>query len=191
MTKEKIIDEMDRAVPRYPAWSGFSQPIRDNVLESISQIDGQIVIKIAGDDLVDLKKTVQAIEREIRQVQGVYRAEIDRPGDVPHLLIEIDRARAARAGLNVGDVQDVIEAALAAQSSDPAVEGERKFAVAVRLPEDRRAMANLATIPIATPDGGYVCAGAVANIRESTLAQWTRSVRPAAGRYDRHLHQGP
>ena len=171
MTKEKIIDEMDRAVSAIPSMEpSFSQPIRDNVLESISQIDGQIVIKIAGDDLVDLKKTAQAIEREIRQVQGVYRAEIDRLGDVPHLLIEIDRARAARAGLNVGDVQDVIEAALAGKAATQLWEGERKFAVAVRLPEDRRAMANLATIPIATPDGGYVALGAVANIRESTGA---------------------
>lgn len=171
MTKERIIEEMDRAVSAIPSFEpSFSQPIRDNVLESISQIDGQIVIKIAGDDLVELKKTAQAIEREIRQVQGVYRAEIDRLGDVPHLLIEIDRARAARAGLNVGDVQDVIEAALAGKSATQLWEGERKFSVAVRLPEDRRAMSNLATIPIATPDGGYVALGAVANIRESTGA---------------------
>ncbi|HQA35345.1 MAG TPA: CusA/CzcA family heavy metal efflux RND transporter [Casimicrobium huifangae] len=171
MTKEKLIDEMDRAVSTIPSMEpSFSQPIRDNVLESISQIDGQIVIKIAGDDLVELKKTAQAIEREIRQVQGVYRAEIDRLGDVPHLLIEIDRARAARAGLNVGDVQDVIEAALAGKAATQLWEGERKFAVAVRLPEERRAMSNLATVPIATPDGGYVALGAVANIRESTGA---------------------
>ncbi len=171
MTKEKIIEEMDRAVSAIPSMEPtFSQPIRDNVLESISQIDGQIVIKIAGDDLVELKKTAQAIEREIRQVQGVYRAEIDRLGEVPHLLIEIDRARAARAGLNVGDVQDVIEAALAGKAATQLWEGERKFSVAVRLPEDRRAMSSLATIPIATPDGGYVALGAVANIRESTGA---------------------
>ena len=171
MTKEKLIDEMDRAVSTIPSMEpSFSQPIRDNVLESISQIDGQIVIKIAGDDLVELKKTAQAIEREIRQVQGVYRAEIDRLGDVPHLLIEIDRARAARAGLNVGDVQDVIEAALAGKAATQLWEGERKFAVAVRLPEERRAMSNLATGRIPTPDGGYVALGAVANIRESTGA---------------------
>jgi heavy metal efflux system protein len=171
MTKEKIIEEMDRAVSAIPSMEpSFSQPIRDNVLESISQINGQIVIKFAGDDLDELKKTAQAIEREIKQVQGVYRAEIDRLGEVPHLLIEIDRARAARAGLNVGDVQDVIEAALAGKAATQLWEGERKFSVAVRLPENRRAMSSLATIPIATPDGGYVALGAVANIRESAGA---------------------
>jgi cobalt-zinc-cadmium resistance protein CzcA len=170
-TKERLIDEMDRAVSAIPSMEpSFSQPIRDNVLESISQIDGQIVIKIAGDDLGELKTTAQAIEREIRQVQGVFRAEVDRLGEVPHLLIEIDRTRAARAGLNVGDVQDVIEAALAGKAATQLWEGERKFAVAVRLPDDRRAMSSLATIPIATPDGGYVALGSVADIRESAGA---------------------
>ena len=170
-TKERLLEEMDKAVSTIPSMEpSFSQPIRDNVLESISQIDGQIVIKVAGDDLVELKKTTQAIEKEIKQVRGVFRAEIDRAGEVPHLLIEIDRARAARAGLNVGDVQDVIESALAGRVATQLWEGERKFSVAVRLPEDRRSMDSLQAIPIATPDGGYVALGAVSTIRESAGA---------------------
>ena len=170
-TKERLLEEMDKAVSTIPSMEpSFSQPIRDNVLESISQIDGQIVIKVAGDDLVELKKTTQAIEKEIKQVRGVFRAEIDRAGEVPHLLIEIDRARAARAGLNVGDVQDVIESALAGKVATQLWEGERKYAVAVRLPEDRRSMDSLQAIPIATPDGGYVALGAVSTIRESAGA---------------------
>jgi cobalt-zinc-cadmium resistance protein CzcA len=144
----------------------FSQPIRDNVLESISQIDGQIVIKIAGDDLAELRHTAEAIEREIKQVRGVYRAEIDRLGELPQLVIDIDRDRAARYGLNVGDVQDVIEAALAGKATTRLWEGERKFAVAVRLPADRRSIANLPATLIATPDGGYTTLGNVSHIRE-------------------------
>ncbi|MBC7710229.1 MAG: efflux RND transporter permease subunit [Rhizobacter sp.] len=170
-TKERLLEEMNQAVSAIPSLEpSFSQPIRDNVLESISQIKGQIVIKIAGDDLSEMKTTAQAIEREIKQVQGVFRAEIDRTGDVQQLLIEIDRPRAARAGLNVGDVQDVIEAALAGKAATQLWEGERKFAVAVRLPEAQRAPSSLAAIPIATPDGGYVTLGAVTSIRESTGA---------------------
>ena len=170
-TKERLLEEMDKAVSAIPSMQpSFSQPIRDNVLESISQIDGQIVIKVAGDDLAQLKKTTEAIEKEIKQVRGVFRAEIDRAGEVPHLLIEIDRARAARAGLNVGDVQDVIESALAGKVATQLWEGERKFSVAVRLPEDRRSIDSLQAIPIATPDGGYVALGAVSTIRESAGA---------------------
>src|SRR3954466_16108013 len=83
VTKEQLIDEMDKAVSALPGMEpSFSQPIRDNVLESISQIDGQIVIKVAGDDLAELQRVTQAVEREIKQVPGVYRAEIDRQGEL-------------------------------------------------------------------------------------------------------------
>ena len=171
LTKEDLIDEMDRAVSALPGMEpSFSQPIRDNVLESISQIDGQIVIKVAGDDLVELKHLTESIEREIKQVKGVYRAEIDRAGDLPQLVIDIKRDRAARFGLNVSDVQDVIETALAGKSTTQIWEGERKFSVAVRLPEDRRSIANLAGISIATPDGGYTSLGSVAEIHETSGA---------------------
>jgi cobalt-zinc-cadmium resistance protein CzcA len=148
----------------------FSQPIRDNVLESISQIDGQIVIKIAGDDLLLLRKTAMSIEQEIKQVEGVYRAEIDRLGELPQLVIDIDRERAARLGLNVADIQDVIEAALAGKAVTKIWEGERKFAVAVRLPPDKRTLAMLPGTLVPLPNGGYTTLGAVANIQETTGA---------------------
>ena len=67
------------------------------------------------------------MEREIQQVPGVFRAEIDRLGELPQLVIDIDRDRAARYGLNVGDVQDVIEAALGRQGHHQLWEGERKL----------------------------------------------------------------
>lgn len=171
LTRDQLIGEMERAVTAIPGLVPiFSQPIRDNVLESISQIDGQIVIKVAGDDLVELRQTAEAIEREIRQVAGVYRAEIDRLGELPQLLINIDRERAARYGLNVSDIQDVIEAALAGKASTSLWEGERRFAVAVRLPAERRSIATLGATPIPTPDGGYTTLGSVAEIRETSGA---------------------
>ena len=167
LTREQLLDEMEKAVSAIPGMEpSFSQPIRDNVLESISQIDGQIVIKLAGDDLEKLRDTTQSILREVKQVRGVYRAEIDRQGDLPQVVIDIDRDRAARLGLNVQDVQDVVEAALAGKAATQIWEGERKFSVAVRLPAEKRVLAALPHTLIPTPDGGYTQLGAVAEIRQ-------------------------
>jgi len=171
LTRDQLIDEMDHKLTTIPGIDpAFSQPIRDNVLESISQIKGQIVVKVSGTDLVELRQVAEAIQREIKQVAGVQRGEIDRLGDLPQLVIDINRDSAARVGLNVGDIQDVIESALAGKSATQIWEGERKFSVAVRLPEDRRAIANLSGISIATPDGGYTMLGNVATIRETSGA---------------------
>lgn len=191
LTKAKLIDEMDKVVSALPGMEPtFSQPIRDNVLESISQIDGQIVIKVSGDDLGKLKRITQDIECEIKQVRGVYRAEINRAGDLPQLVIDIDCDRAARLGLNVQDIQDVIEAALAGKAATQLWEGERKFAVAVRLPEAKRTMASLGQTLIPTPDGGYAQLDRVATIRETGSAM---NIAREAGRRHRHryFYQGP
>ena len=171
LTRSQLIDQMARAISSTPGVDpAFSQPIRDNVLESISQIKGQIVIKVVGDNLTELRRVAEDIQREVSQVKGVSRAEIDRLGDLPQLAIDIDRKRAARLGLNVQDIQDVIEATLAGKAATQIWEGERKFAVTVRLAADRRVLAALPQTPIPTPDGGYAQLGNVATIRETNGA---------------------
>ena len=171
LTRDQLIEEMDHKLSAIPGIDpAFSQPIRDNVLESISQIKGQIVVKVSGEDLGELRRVSEAIQREIKQVRGVQRGEIDRLGDLPQLVIDIDRDRAARLGLNVQDIQDVVEAALGGKAATQLWEGERKFAVAVRLPENKRVIASLPQTLIPTPDGGYAQLGSVATIRETNGA---------------------
>jgi len=171
MTRDLLIEEMDQKLSVIPGVDpAFSMPIRDNVLESISQIKGQIVVKVAGDDLDELRRTTEAMQREFKQVMGVQRAEIDRLGEVPQLILDIDRDRAARLGLNVGDIQDVVESALAGRATTMIWEGERKFAVVVRLPADKRAVVNLPATPIALPNGGYATLENVATIRQGSGA---------------------
>ena len=171
MTRELLIEEMDQKLVVIPGVDpAFSMPIRDNVLESISQIKGQIVVKVSGDDLEELRRTTEAMQREFKQVVGVQRAEIDRLGEVPQLIIDIDRDRAARLGLNVGDIQDVVESALAGRATTQIWEGERKFSVVLRLAGDRRSVINLPTTPIALPGGGYATLENVATIRQGSGA---------------------
>ena len=169
MTKQKLIDEMGHRLDGLPGVeTSFSQPIRDNVLESISQIDGQVVVKLFGDDSAKLRAKAHEMLAAIGNVRGVESAEIDRGGEVPQLLIEIDRERAARYGLNVGDIEDVIDISLAGKEATELWEGERHFSVMVRLAEPDRGIANLHRVLVDTPDGQHVPLDQVATFRETS-----------------------
>jgi cobalt-zinc-cadmium resistance protein CzcA len=166
MTKAKLLDEMDAEISKIPGMDpAFSQPIRDNVLESISQIDGQIVIKVFGDDLDVLKEQALAVLNQVQTVPGVARAFVDRLGELPQIQVKVDRARASRYGLNVADVQDVIESALGGKAVTQIWEGEQRFAVAVRLEEQERQLTRMQDLLIATPAGAYVPLSDVASFR--------------------------
>jgi len=169
MTKEKILDAMDKALDALPGVeTSFSQPIRDNVLESISQIDGQVVIKVFGEDPKVLREQVSQVLRKIGDVPGVSRAFIDRAGEVPQANIEIDRDRAARYGLNVGDIEDEIEIGLGGKAATELWEGEKHFSVLVRLAEPERGLANMRKILVNNPDGLHVPLEEVAGFKESS-----------------------
>jgi heavy metal efflux system protein len=158
ITKDELIVQMDEALQKLPGIEPtFSQPIRDNVLESISQIDGQIVIKLFGPDPAVMRTKIQDILREISTVRGVQRAFVDRAGEVPQLQVEIDRERAARYGLNVADIEELIETAIGGRVATEMWEGERKFTVAVRLSEDQRSdVDQLRKLMVDAPDGSRI-----------------------------------
>ena len=170
--KERLIAEMDAKLRTLPGLDpSFSQPIRDNVLESISQVDGQIVVKIFGDDLGVLEDQAHATLAQIKQVPGVAEAEIDREGALPQYLIDVDRGASARYGLNVADVEDVVETALGGKIATQFYEGERHFGVVVRLAEPQRALAGLRGLLVPTPDGAQIPLQDVAQFRENSGAQ--------------------
>jgi heavy metal efflux system protein len=168
ITKEQVIDEMTKALGCIPGTEvSFSQPIRDNVLESISQIDGQIVIKLFGQELTTLKDKAEELLHTVSTVPGVVTAAIDRLGSVPQALIEIDRDRAARYGLNVSDIQDVIETGLAGKSATEIWEGEKHFSVVVRFSESERQLSNLKNLLVDTPEGLHIPLAEVASFKLS------------------------
>jgi heavy metal efflux system protein len=171
VTKREVLAEMEGLLNDIPGVQfSFSQPIRDNVLESISQVDGQIVIKVIGDDLEKIHQYGTAILDEIRGVPGVFRAFIDRDGQLPQYRIEIDRARAARYGLSVGDIEDVIETALGGKDATYIWEGERRFAVTLRLNEADRELARLRDITVTTPAGAFLPLSELATFRQTSGA---------------------
>ncbi|GJG94923.1 efflux RND transporter permease subunit [Cupriavidus pauculus] len=155
--KRKIIDEINRNLRQLPGIEpNFSQPVRDNILESISQIKGQIVIKVQSDSLEHNKHVADQILANVQSVKGVMRAFIDRDGELPQYVLEFDRAQAARYGINVADVQDLMESALAGKAATELWEGERHFSVVVRLKPGERELPNLPNIFMQTADGAQV-----------------------------------
>lgn len=157
MTKERLVRDMEDRLNDMPGIEPtFSQPVRDQILESISQIDGQIVVKLFGDDMATLRREGREVLDRIGKVQGVVRAFIDRDGDLPQYRLEIDRAAAARYGLNVADVQDVVETALAGRAATELWEGDRHFSVVVRLAEPDRQLDRLKAVLVPTPSGAQV-----------------------------------
>jgi cobalt-zinc-cadmium resistance protein CzcA len=167
MTKEKLVAAMDKALDVIPGIeASFSQPIRDNILESISQIDGQVVVKVFGDDGPKLHEQANAVLKAVTPVAGVARAFIDRAGQVPQLQITVDRQRAARYGLNVADIQDAIETALGGRTATEIWEGEQRFGVVVRLPADARRDVNaVRQMLIDTDEGLHVPLEEVATLK--------------------------
>jgi cobalt-zinc-cadmium resistance protein CzcA len=168
VTKETILAQMDGALKVIPGIeTSFSQPIRDNVLESISQIDGQVVVKVFGDDPAALRRTTQQVLDKVSTVRGVTRAYIDRAGEVPQARLQIDRARAARYGLNVGDIEDQIEIGLGGRPATELWEGEKHFSVVARLAPADRALTALDRILVDTPDGARIPLSDVATLTVS------------------------
>jgi cobalt-zinc-cadmium resistance protein CzcA len=167
VTKRQLLDQMDHLLDQnLPGLdTSLSQPIRDNVLESISQIDGQIVIKVAGDDLGVLKGQGRKALEAIRDVPGVVRAFIDRDGELPQVMVDIDRERAARYGLNVADIDDVVETALGGRAATQIWEGERRFGVVVRVRDVERTLDKMPEILVSTPGGQFIPLSQVANFR--------------------------
>jgi cobalt-zinc-cadmium resistance protein CzcA len=166
LSKDQLVDQMNTALQTIPGIEpSFSQPIRDNVLESISQIDGQIVVKVFGDDMDVLRRSAADVLRAIAPVRGVARAFVDRGGQVPQLKIEINRGRAARYGLNVADVEDVIETALGGRTATELWEGERRFGVVVRLSEEERRNPDaIRNVLVDTPGGPRIPLSEVATV---------------------------
>jgi len=166
ITRPKLFDEMDAEIRKIPGVDPrFSMPVRDNILESISQIKGQIIVKIFGDDVDVLRELATKALRKFEKVEGVADAFVDRLGEQPQIQIRVDRARAARFGINVQDVQDVIETALGGKQVTQVWEGEQRFGVAIRLDEQDRGYSQLQSLLIATPAGAYVPMSDVASFR--------------------------
>ncbi|MBY0511809.1 MAG: CusA/CzcA family heavy metal efflux RND transporter [Rhodospirillaceae bacterium] len=144
----------------------ISQPIQLRFNELISGVRSDLGIKIYGDDLEQLLATGNAIAAVLNTVPGADGVKVEQVAGLPVLSIEPNRAALYRLGLNISNVQDVLSAATGGEEAGQIFEGDRRFALVVRLPEDMRSdLRTLERLPIPLVQGGFVPLGEVASLK--------------------------
>jgi len=179
MTKDKLVAEVQKEfADEFAGISlNFSQYIQDNVQEGLSGVKGANSVKIVGRDLPVLENLADQVLHEMNQIKGVSDLGVFRVLGQPNLNIKVNREAAARYGLNVGDVNTVVQAALGGTQATTVLEGDRQFALTVRLsPEYRASLDAIRNVKVAyqTPGGGnaYIPLSALADISLDTGASY-------------------
>lgn len=138
MTEERLVAEMDSAVRMAGITNAWTMPIKGRIDMLATGIRTPVGIKIFGPDLAELERIGKLVETSVRMVEGTRSAFAERAVSGYYLDIEIDRASAARHGLNVGDIQAVIATAIGGMTITQTVEGRERYGVRVRYPQELR-----------------------------------------------------
>jgi len=169
-TKDELVDAMRSRVEGYPGVKfNFSQVIQTRNDELISGINAQIAVKIFGEDEDTLRKLGDQVRDAMSHVSGVEDLAVEQSAGEEHLEIDVDRDKIARYGLNIGDVLEVAKIAIGGDSATDVLEGQRRFAIFVRLKEDyRNQVDKLGDILVAAPIGGKIPLGQLATFKLSS-----------------------
>lgn len=165
-TKDELVAEMEYAVTQLPGNNyEFTQPIEMRFNELISGVRADLAIKVFGDDMELLLTSAQAIQEVLETVEGAADIQVEQVTGLPMLSVHPKRMALSRYGLTVDDLQDLVAAGVGGENAGLIYEGDRRFQLVVRLPEDiRRNVDSLADLPVPLPDGGYVPLSEVAEL---------------------------
>jgi cobalt-zinc-cadmium resistance protein CzcA len=179
MTKEKLVEQLQNEFANEFVGIdfNFSQYIQDNIEEALSGVKGANSVKVIGRDLAVLERLGAEVLHEMARVPGVNDLGIFRVLGQPNLNIKVDRAKAARYGLNAGDINTVVQAAIGGTSAGQVLEGDRQFNINVRFaPEYRSSIDAIRNIRVgySTPGGSNanIPLGELAAIRLETGASY-------------------
>jgi heavy metal efflux system protein len=161
---EKISEALEKKIPN--AAFSFSQPIELRVSELISGVRSDIAIKLFGDDLDTLKKMAGRIGAVVSRVPGAEDVKIEATSGLPQLQIKPDRAAIARYGINVEDVNSLVESIVAGKEAGPVYEGERRFSLVVRLAdESSRDVETIKSLLVSAPNGSRIPLAQLADVK--------------------------
>jgi cobalt-zinc-cadmium resistance protein CzcA len=154
-SRDELLAAIQETVGKLPGNSyEFSQPIQLRFNELISGVRSDVAIKIFGDDMDVMNDTASKISAVLEKIPGASEVKIEQTTGLPMLTVNIDREKTARYGLNIGDVQDAISTAIGGREAGTMFEGDRRFDIVVRLPDNLRSdLESLKRLPIALPKG--------------------------------------
>ncbi|GKT22321.1 CusA/CzcA family heavy metal efflux RND transporter [Acidovorax sp. SUPP3334] len=152
-SREQLLAAIQAEVEQLPGNNyEFSQPIQLRFNELISGVRSDVAVKIFGDDMAVLDKTAQEVAEVLNRIDGATEVKVEQTSGLPVLTVNIDRAKTARYGLNVGDVQEAISIAVGGREAGTLFEGDRRFGILVRLPEHIRTdLEAIQRLPVALP----------------------------------------
>ena len=173
-SKAALIAAIDHKLSAFPGVNfNYTQPAEDAVDEAETGLKSSLDVKLFGSDLTTLEERGKAIKRVLDGVRGITHVTLVQELGQPSLTIEIDRAKIARYGVNVADVNGLIEAAVGGSAATQVVQGERTFDLVVRLKEQfRQTPEQIGNILVATPGGAQVPLRELAAIGVNTGASF-------------------
>ncbi len=158
MTKDKIQEEIRKKLEEVPGQGyNFSQPIEMRFSELVSGVKADIGIKIFGEDLDVLKQKADEIAAVVRALPGAVDVEVEQVEPIPVLQFDIDREAIARYGVSISEIQELVSSALGGEEIGQIVEGDKRFGMVVRLPDEiRNDPAAIANLPVKASNGESV-----------------------------------
>ena len=171
-TRQQLVEAVQERAASIPGSNyEFSQPIQLRFNELVSGVRADVAVKVFGDDMDVLNDTASQIEQVLNAIPGAAEVNVEQTTGLPMLTIHIDREKTARYGINIADVQDTVATAIGGRSAGTLFEGDRRFDIVVRLPEDVRGNLDaIRRLPIALPAGNAPSGSRASFIPLSELA---------------------
>ena len=153
LPKMELVKQMEKVAGELPGTNfEFSQPIRMRFNHLLAGVLSDVAVKVFGDDMNVLLEKAEEVAETIRQIPGATHVRVEQVTGLPVLTVQMKRSEMSRYGLNVSDVQDIIEIAIGGKSAGLVFEGDRRFDIVVRLPENMRTdLEALKRLPIPLP----------------------------------------
>jgi len=138
-TREELVEKIREELEKIPGIGlNITQPIALKVDELISGVKSQVAVKLFGDDMDVLNEKADSIAKAMSSVKGVTDLRVEQTAGQPYITVDIDRRKIARYGINIADIQEIIETAIGGKVATDVFEGDKRFSVLLRFPEGKR-----------------------------------------------------